>query len=226
MPLPVSVLPSNVRKRRNETVSFRAGERRSTEDGMPSEAGAPGTVQGRDSAICDATLALLVEVGYDRMSMDAVAARARASKATIYRRWPGKEALLVDAVSRLKRPLPELAGRSVREDLVTLLRSYPRRPDQRLTRILSTLVPEVHRSPERYRLYQSLVEPRRQALREVLQRGVRTGELRPDADVEAALAVLMGPVLIQRMLRWHPDLPEASLPERVVDIVLSGLAAD
>ena len=53
---------------------------------------------GRDVAICDATLALLLEVGYDRMSMDAVAARAHASKATIYRRWPGKQELVLDAV--------------------------------------------------------------------------------------------------------------------------------
>ena len=55
-------------------------------------------LSGRDAAICDATLALLLEVGYDRMSMDAVAARAHASKATIYRRWPGKQELVLDAV--------------------------------------------------------------------------------------------------------------------------------
>ena len=55
-------------------------------------------LSGRDVAICDATLALLLEVGYDRMSMDAVAARAHASKATIYRRWPGKQELVLDAV--------------------------------------------------------------------------------------------------------------------------------
>ena len=54
---------------------------------------------GREFAICDAALALLAEVGYDRMSMDAVAARARASKATIYRRWPGKRELVLDAVT-------------------------------------------------------------------------------------------------------------------------------
>ena len=55
---------------------------------------------GRDAAICDAALALLAEVGYDRMSMDAVAARAHASKATIYRRWPGKRELVLDALRR------------------------------------------------------------------------------------------------------------------------------
>src|SRR6478752_2449796 len=73
---------------------------------------------GRDSAICDATLELLVEVGYDRMSMDAVAARAHASKATIYRRAPGKQELVLDAV-RSRGPglvVPEDTG-SLRGDL-------------------------------------------------------------------------------------------------------------
>ena len=68
---------------------------------MAPEAGIQGVMHGRDSAICDATLALLVEVGYDRMSMDAVAARARASKATIYRRWPGKPELVLDEAREL-----------------------------------------------------------------------------------------------------------------------------
>ena len=86
---------------------------------MPPQASAPGSLQGRDSAICDATLELLVEVGYDRMSMDAVAARARASKATIYRRWPGKPELVLDAV-RSRAPglvVPADTG-SLRGDLV------------------------------------------------------------------------------------------------------------
>lgn len=179
-----------------------------------------------EHAVVEAVLVLLTEGStVETLSIEAVAARAGVGKAAIYRRWRGKEALLVDAVGRLKGPLPATAGTSVRADLVTLLGPGPRRPDQRMTRIMSCLVPEVHRSPERYRLYQQLVEPRRQALREVLQRGVRTGELRPDADVEAALAVLMGPILIQKMLRWHPWLDDAALPERVVDTVLAGLAA-
>jgi hypothetical protein len=61
-------------------------------------------------------------------------------------------------------------------------------------------------------------------MREVLRRGVRTGELRADLDLEVAVAVLTAPVLIQKMLRWHPGLDDATLPERVVDLVLAGLA--
>jgi AcrR family transcriptional regulator len=187
--------------------------------------GRPRSVQV-DEAIIEAVLDLLAEGStVEALSIEAVAARAGVGKATIYRRWSGKEALLVDAVSSIKGPLPSPRGESVREDLVLLLGPGPRKPDQRMTRIMSCLVPEVHTSPERYRLYQGLVEPRREAIREVLRRGVRTGELRADTDIEAALVVLAGPILIQKMLRWHPDLDDVTLPERVVDTVLAGLAA-
>src|SRR5690606_26487884 len=152
------------------------------------------------------------------------AARAGVGKATIYRRWSGKEALLIDAIGSIKGPLPQPAGRSVREDLVTLLQPVRPRRDERFDRILSCLVPEVTRSEQRYRLYQSLVEPRRELMRQVLRRGIRTGELRSDLDIEVAVAVLTAPVLVQRMLRWHPQLEPDTLPERVVDTVLAGLS--
>jgi AcrR family transcriptional regulator len=77
----------------------------------------------REQAILDAALDLLVEVGFERMSMMAVATRARASKATIYRRWPGKVELVVDAIRRRRAatPVPPDAG-SLRADLLAWLR--------------------------------------------------------------------------------------------------------
>ncbi|MGH8938481.1 MAG: TetR/AcrR family transcriptional regulator, partial [Actinomycetes bacterium] len=79
---------------------------------------------GRDTAICDATLALLAEVGYDRMSMDAVAARAHASKATIYRRWPGKRELVLDALrGRAERTAVPADTGSLRSDLLATFRA-------------------------------------------------------------------------------------------------------
>jgi AcrR family transcriptional regulator len=179
-----------------------------------------------DQAIIKAVLDLLADgQSVEALSIEAVAARAGVGKATIYRRWPGKDALLVDAVGSMKGPLPTPAGESVRDDLVQLLRYGPRKLDQRWVGIMSCLVPGVQHSPERYRLYQGLVEPRREAMREVLRRGVRAGQLRSDLDIEVVVAVLTGPVMIQRMLRWHPDLDDATLPERVVDLVLAGIAA-
>ncbi|HEY8471900.1 MAG TPA: TetR/AcrR family transcriptional regulator [Natronosporangium sp.] len=179
-----------------------------------------------DEAIIDAVLGLLSE-GHtvEGLTMEAVAARAGVGKATIYRRWSGKEALLVDALGSLKGPLPSLPGESVREDLIVLLGwTGGKKKDQRFANIMSCLVPDVHHSPERYRLYQGMVEPRRELTREVLRRGIRTGELRPDLDIEVAVSVLTAPVLIQRMLRWNPKLDAQKLPEQVVDTVLAGIA--
>lgn len=161
----------------------------------------------------------------DALSIESVAVRAGVGKATIYRRWPNKEALLLDAIRRLKGAPPQPKGESVREDLIMLLGVINHSHDRRAVNIMPCLVPEVHRSPAHYRLYQEIVEQRREVLRSVLRRGIRTGELRDDIDVELTTAMLTGPVLIQRMLRWHPDLDDATLPERVVDGVLAGIAA-
>lgn len=195
-------------------------------DATPRTPGRPRSARV-DEAIIEAVLDLLAEGNtIEALSIEAVAARAGVGKATIYRRWAGKDALLLDAVRSLKGPLPVLAGESVRDDLITLLGwTGSRRPDERFARIMSCLGPEVNRSPEQYRLYQGLVEPRRELTREVLRRGIHTGELRPDIDMEVAVAVLAAPVLAQRMLRWHPDLDMGTLPERVVDTVLAGLRA-
>ena len=62
-------------------------------------------------------------------------------------------------------------------------------------------------------------------MRSVLKRGVDSGELRADLDIEVTLAMLIGPMLIQRVLRWHPDLDADKLPAQVVDLVMAGIAA-
>ena len=77
----------------------------------------------RDPILREAALVLLAEVGYDRLTMDAVAARARAGKTTIYRRWPGKAELVVDALNSLKG-IPDIPDTgSLRQDLRALAES-------------------------------------------------------------------------------------------------------
>ncbi len=178
-----------------------------------------------DEAINDAVLDLLAEGStIESLSIEAIAARAGVGKATIYRRWSGKQALLVDALRTLKGQPPTPKGVSVREDLVLLMRGVGRHSDPRASKIMPCLVPEVHRSPEQYAVYQELVQPRRELTREVLRRGVETGELRADLDIELAMVMLTGPMVMQKVLKWHPDLDETDLPERVVDTLLAGLA--
>jgi AcrR family transcriptional regulator len=178
-----------------------------------------------DEAIIEAVLDLLAGgSSIESLSIEAIAAKAGVGKATIYRRWSGKQALLVDTLRTLKGDPPTPKGDSVRDDLVLLLRGSGRHVDPRASKIMPCLVPEVHRSPEQYALYQEIVEPRRELMREVLRRGMRTGELRADLDIELTMALLYGPVLMQRLLKWSPELDAEGLPERVVDTLLPGLA--
>ncbi|MFG1779191.1 TetR/AcrR family transcriptional regulator [Micromonospora sp. NPDC049051] len=189
----------------------------------PRPPGRPRSVRA-DEAIVEAALDLLAEGStIEAISIEAIAARAGVGKATIYRRWPGKEALLRDALRRLKGTPPEPAGHSVRDDLILLVGAVGHHIDPRAARIMPCLVPEVNRSPEQYELYQNIIEPRREMMREVLRRGVRSGELRADLDIETVMAMLTGPMLVQRILRWHPDLDEKTLPRCIVDGVLDGI---
>ena len=90
--------------------------------GPAAPAGRPRSEQA-DRAIIDAALCVFAEHGVEGLCIEKVAAKAGVGKATIYRRWPGKEDLLLDALAALKTPLPEPRGDSVREDLVALMQT-------------------------------------------------------------------------------------------------------
>ncbi|MBM0275396.1 TetR/AcrR family transcriptional regulator [Micromonospora tarensis] len=189
----------------------------------PRSPGRPRSIRA-DEAIIEATLDLLAEGStIEALSIESIAARAGVGKATIYRRWAGKDALLLDALRRLKGILAQPAGHSVRDDLVLLVGAIGKNVDPRAAKIMPCLVPAVNRSSDQFQLYQNIIAPRRQLMREVLRRGIDEGVLRADIDVEVTMALLTGPMLIQRVLQWNPDLDEQSLPERVVDAVLEGI---
>jgi AcrR family transcriptional regulator len=179
-----------------------------------------------DEAIIEAVLALLTGgQSADGISIEAVAAKAGVGKATIYRRWPNKEALLIDAVASMKGPLPVPTGESVRDDLVLLVGSGRTKRLEQYGKATACLLPEMVRSAEMHRVHQSVMEPRRNLMRQVLRRGIENGELRADLDVELTLLMLSGPALAQNMLRWNPLVPEEGFAEALVDAVLRGAAA-
>ncbi|HEX9066774.1 MAG TPA: TetR/AcrR family transcriptional regulator [Streptosporangiaceae bacterium] len=178
-----------------------------------------------DRAIIDATLELFAESGADGLCIEKVAARAGVGKATIYRRWPGKEELLLDALAALRAPLPEPKGESVRDDLIAIVEALRAESvDPRRARQYALLLGEGERYPRLLERYtEAVVEPRREVVRAVLRRGVATGELRDAVQIETAADLLTGAVLA-RATRGH-DRSERGYARRVVEELLTGMAS-
>jgi AcrR family transcriptional regulator len=141
-------------------------------------------LSGRDVAICDATLALLLEVGYDGMSMDAIAARAHASKATIYRRWPGKQELVLDAVRGrgVGLTVAEDTG-SLRGDLVATYRSAVHGSAADDADLIAGVLRAMRTAPELADCVRSqVIESKCDVSRVIVARAVARGELPAETD--------------------------------------------
>jgi AcrR family transcriptional regulator len=174
----------------------------------------------RERAILDAVAALVAEVGYDRMSMDAVASRARASKATIYRRWPGKAELVVDAVQQLvgEKVVAERTG-ALRTDLLALLRTMRSHMQGQAGDLMVGLALAARRDPDlaaaiRAQFTQAKLCP---TTAELVAGAVARGELPADADSQL-LDELLPALLLFRQFQGE-ETDDAYL-DRVVDDVL------
>lgn len=148
----------------------------------------PGPVRGRgrDSVIRDAALELLAEVGYDRMSMDAVAARAHASKATIYRHWPGKQELVLDAFAcRAGEAFVPPDTGSLSGDIVAALRGMAAGFGGTDAELMVGVLRAMRNAPELADCVRAqVIEQKRYIGRTMVERAVRRGELPPNADPE------------------------------------------
>ncbi|KAB8195078.1 TetR family transcriptional regulator [Nonomuraea phyllanthi] len=164
----------------------------------------------RDRAILDATMELLSEVGYDRMSVDQIAKRARASKATIYRRWAGKPELVADLICRrFDRDVPagEDTG-SLRGDLAAVFRGLCEAVERKHTIIMglsSTLVShqEVARTLRAHMPTKDLGH-----VRALLERAARRGELAGPVDAGRLFAVAEALVWHQMIFTGPPFGPD------------------
>jgi AcrR family transcriptional regulator len=178
-----------------------------------------------ERAIIAAALDEFAETGPQGLCIEKVAAKAGVGKATIYRRWPGKEDLLLDAIAAMGTPLPQPKGESVREDLAALLDAMGREcGDPRWARQFALLLGDGVAYPRLLERYlDTVVEPRREVVRAVLLRGVATGELREEANVEAAVDMLTGAILARP--RLGRDQLDRGYARRIVDELLIGLAS-
>ena len=175
-------------------------------------------------AILEATQALLVERGYPGASIEGIAARAGVGKQTIYRWWPSKAALVLEAYLAGEDAVahPEAAA-STREDIRALLRwlvAVLAEPTGGA--VVAGLVAELpHDRDLAQGFHRDVVPARREAMLAALERGRERGELRADADLELAVDELHGAVFYRLLLSGEP-LDDAFV-ERLADQVLAGL---
>ena len=177
-------------------------------------------------AIIDATLALLAERGFQAATMDAIAARARVSKNTIYRRWNSKEELIADAV----RELTVEADLKEQDDLYTLLLEHIRDitrvlADPLVGRILPGLLAELQHNRVFAALYADrVVRPRRQAIVNALARALERGELQRGSEPDQIADLLIGPVLLRLLFPIGlPHLPDG-YAEDLLKTIWGGIA--
>ncbi|MFI1256890.1 TetR/AcrR family transcriptional regulator C-terminal ligand-binding domain-containing protein [Streptomyces netropsis] len=179
-----------------------------------------------DTTVIETVLRLLEDgVTIGDLSMERIAREAGVGKATVYRRWAGKEALMLDVMRSLdggaQQPSP--AGESVRDDLVAMLEFLRRRGlAKRSSALLRTVVAQMQAQPQLWKEYHdTVVTARREAMLGVLRRGTLTGEIRADRDLELLADLFVSPMLSRAMLHEWKEMPEG-LAEQIVDTVLEG----
>lgn len=154
-------------------------------------------------AIIQSALQLLVELGYERMSIEAVAAHAGVGKTTIYRRWNSKEELVVDALASVKPRQEVPDSGNVREDILLWVEAFVKGAQAPFERqMLALLIGTFSNNPplaERY--WSKYATPIYETLTEVLKRGQARGEILPDIDLNVLLDVLSGTVFYQLFMK-------------------------
>jgi AcrR family transcriptional regulator len=168
-----------------------------------------------DAAIRAATVDLLGEAGYARLTMDQVAARARVSKDSLYRRWPNKVALVADALQHRARAVPEVPDTgSLPGDIRVFLRAVLRSRNE-ASRALAAVSGEIATNPElRAAWHRGLAGMLTGCLATIVSRSVRRGELPEDSDIE--LLSQMPLSLLQNWRLEHGQNPGDAVVERIV----------
>lgn len=172
-----------------------------------------------------AALEVLAERGMPGFSMEAVAQRAGASKATVYRRWASRGALVVDAMDMAFQPFPAPATGRLRTDLLELAMGLEALAgDQPFPRLMAAFMDAAERDPALSTMHVRLTDRRREPLREVLERARERGEIPASTDVELAVDLLVGPHFYRRFVA-HRSFPHG-YAAAVVDHVLRAIGAD
>jgi AcrR family transcriptional regulator len=196
------------------------------EVGRPVSAANPVTLDAPERAILDSTLQLLGDRGYSRLTIDEIAQRARVGKARIYRRWPSKLPLVIDAVRDVggSELDPPDTGR-LDADVYALLESFIEALQRPLGRALVRLLADAAPDPQlRHVVYDQLIRRRQELLRVILERAIARREIREDTDVDMVLELGSAAILHRLIVSDEPlDLAYGT---RVARLLLRGLRPD
>ena len=175
-----------------------------------------------DEAILAAVIDILGEVGFSGLTIDAVAHRAGVGKATIYRRWDGKEQLTLDALSagRLAVLEPDLGD--LRSDLLAYYLPLADADAQLgAVRLMPALAAEAAVNPDLTERLRAFVSDRRGPVAAILRRAVERGEIGPDVDLELAIDLLTGPIMYR--LYFSGAVVDHEVIEHLVDLVVGAI---
>jgi AcrR family transcriptional regulator len=173
----------------------------------------------RDDVLCAAALKLLGEIGYDRLTVDKIAACAGAGKATIYRRWSGKAELVVDALSREKSVETTPDTGTLRGDLNALACRVSEADRQLGTPVMIGLVSALPHDKElRDAFRERLVEPRVATLMEVFARAQSRGEITPVTNLSMVISII--PAMVLHRLLIEGTAPDQAFIEEIIEGVI------
>jgi AcrR family transcriptional regulator len=170
--------------------------------------------------VLDATLELISESGVEGASMDAIAGRSGVSKATIYKHWPDKEALLLEAMAELHglHARPKFDSGDIRADMVAVLAYQPPENSERRKEIAPHFMAYAARNTSFGTAWRDMVmEPPRRELRHLMTLGMKKKELTEDLNLDLSLALLLGPILYWYVFLKRTLHEPRALAEGVVD---------
>jgi AcrR family transcriptional regulator len=175
----------------------------------------------RELALLHATAEVLGEVGYDRLTIEAVAARARSSKATIYRRWPDKAALVVETLRHIEDQVTRWPDTgSLRGDLLAVVGDVGEAMQGSFGRIVSGMVPAIPHDAELAAAVRAIVVTRfREGTRVLLRRAQERGEVTADVDIRLVFEVPMALLLFRFLIGDGP------VDQGYVTFVVDGVVA-
>ncbi|MEH2041798.1 TetR/AcrR family transcriptional regulator [Nostoc sp.] len=190
-----------------------------------STSGRPRSIHA-DQAILEATLDLLAEVGYESMSIEAIASRAGVGKTTIYRRYTSKEELVADAIESLRDDLAIPDTGSFWGDMDILINNAAKKIDSPLGRqTLALIVSTASSNPQFAEVYWTkYTKLRREAFSKILERAKSRGEIHKDADVDLIIDLVSGSLYYALIFKPTTEPVEAYM-RRTMNLLIKGVGS-